>query len=87
VAVSLADFRATLRLTWADPEGYGEKFFSYWNNESATSESCDLGEALHIVRSGDGSFRLEIANLLHRGSLEELECILYNWARDEGWFD
>jgi hypothetical protein len=39
------------------------------------------------VRATDGLFRLEIANLLHRGSLEELECILYNWARDEGWFD
>jgi hypothetical protein len=36
VVVSLADFRATLRLTWTDPEGYGEKFFTYWNNESAT---------------------------------------------------
>ncbi len=87
MALSLADFRASLRLTWEDPEGCGEKFFSYWNNKSTTPESCDREEVLHIVRASDGSFRLEIANLLHRGSFEELECILYNWDRDEGWFD
>jgi hypothetical protein len=32
-------------------------------------------------------FRLEIANLLHTGTLEELEGILYSWAREEGWLD
>ena len=87
MGVSLADFRATIRLTWLDPEGNGEKVFSYWNNESVTPESCDLEEVLHIVRSSDGAFRIEIANLMHRGSLEELEETLYAWAHDEGWFD
>lgn len=85
--MSLADFRATLRLTRADPDGRGEKVFSYWNNDGVTPESCDREEVLHIVRAGDGSFRLEIANLSHEGSLEELESILYEWARDEGWLD
>ncbi len=33
------------------------------------------------------AFRLEIANLVHSGSLEELEEILYEWASDEGWFN
>ena len=87
VAVSLSDFRATMRLTWADPEAPSEKIFSYWNNQAATSEDCDRNEVLHIVRAADGGFTLEIANLRHRGSLEELECILYSWASDEGWFD
>lgn len=87
MVASLADFRATLRLTWVDPEGRGEKVFSYWNNEGVTPEFCDRDEVLHIVRDGDGTFHLEIANLLHLGSLEELEGILYAWARDESWFD
>ena len=87
IVASLADFRATLRLTQAGLGGCGEKVFTYWNNEGVTPESCDCEEVLHLVRDGDGSFRLEIANLLHRGSLEELESILYEWARDEGWFD
>ena len=42
---------------------------------------------MHIVRASEGSFRLEIANLLHNGALEDLEEILYEWACDEGWFD
>ena len=87
VAASIAEFRASLRLTWADPRSPGERVFSYWNNEAVTSESCDRDEVLHIVRSADGGFRLEIANLLHSGSLEELEGILYAWALDEGWLD
>jgi hypothetical protein len=87
VTASIAEFRASLRLTWADPRSPGERVFSYWNNEAVTSESCDRDEVLHIVRSADGGFRLEIANLLHSGSLEELEGILYAWALDEGWLD
>lgn len=87
LGVTLADFRATLRLTWADPESPGEKVFSYWNNEAVTPQVCDREEVLHIVRASDGAFRLEIANLLHTGSLEELESVLFSWAFDEGWFD
>jgi hypothetical protein len=84
---SLAEFRATLKVTWSDPDRPGEKVFSYWNNQAVTSEACDREEVLHIVRARDGEFRLEIANLLHSGTLEELEGILYAWSRDEGWFD
>jgi len=87
VAVTFADFRATLRLTWADPEWLGEKVFSYWNNQDVTSFTCDSSEVMHIIRASDGTFRLEIANLLHIGSLEELEELLYMWAREEGWLD
>jgi hypothetical protein len=87
MAASLADFRATMRLTWADPGAPGEKVFSYWNNQAVAPEECDRDEVLRIVRAADGGFSLEIANLQHRGSLEELECILYTWASDEGWFD
>ena len=85
-AVSLSEFRATLRLTWVDAEGRGEKVFSYWNNESVTHESCDREEVLHIVRRHDGTFYLQIANLVQDGTLERLEEMLYTWAMDEGWF-
>lgn len=85
--VTLADFRATLRLTWADPESPGERMFSYWNNEAVTPESCDRTEVMHIARTSHGDFYLEIANILHAGPLEELEEILYQWACDEGWLD
>lgn len=84
---SIAEFRSTLRLTWADPELPGVRVFSYWNNEAVTSERCDREEVLHIIRGADGAFCLEIANLRHSGSLEELEEILYAWALDEGWLD
>lgn len=83
---SLSEFRATLRLTWVDAEGRGEKVFSYWNNESVTQELCDREEVLHIVRRPDGTFYLQIANLVQDGTLEELEEALYTWAMDEGWF-
>lgn len=87
MAASLAEFRATMRLTWADPDSPGEKVVSYWNNQAVTADSCDREEVLHLVRCGDGDFRLEIANLQHRGTLEELEEVLYSWALDEGWLD
>jgi hypothetical protein len=85
--VTLNEFRATLRLTWADPEGRAEKIFSYWNNEGATHESCDRQEVLHIMRMADGRFYLEIANTVREGTLEQLEQELFGWARDEGWLD
>ena len=87
MGVSLAEFTATLKLTWNDPARGGEKVFSYWNNEAVCSDSVNSDEVLHIVRARNGEFRLEIANLLHTGTLEELEGILYAWALDEGWLD
>ncbi len=70
------------------PTGAGNTFvLSYWNNESVTYDSCDTEEVLHIARSRDGAFHLQIANLTHTGALEELEQILYRWALDEGWLD
>jgi hypothetical protein len=85
--VTLAQFRATLRLTWIDAEGREEKVFSYWNNESVTHDLCNREEVLHIVRRSDGSFYLQIANQLQEATLEELEENLYAWALDEGWLD
>lgn len=85
--VTLTQFRATLRLTWVDDESRGEKVFSYWNNESVTHEVCNREEVLHIIRRFDGSFHLQIANIVQEGSLEELEEALYEWASDEGWLD
>jgi len=87
MGVSLEEFTATIRLTWIDPAGAGEKVFSYWNNECVTSDAVNSEEALHIVRARNGEFCLEIANLLHKGTLEELEGILYAWALEEGWLD
>lgn len=86
-ATSIEDFRATLKLTRRAGEPRGDLVFSYWNNESATPLSCNTDEVLRITRSRDGSFHLQIANLAHTGSLEELEGILYHWALDEGWLD
>lgn len=86
-AATLSQFRATLRLTWVDAEGRGEKVFSYWNNESVTHDLCNREEVLHIVRRPDASFYLQIANQLQEGGLEELEEALFEWARDDGWFD
>lgn len=84
---TLGAFRATLRLTWEDPSLGGSRIFSYWNNADVTSSTCDPDEVLHITRHADGAFMLQIANLVHLGTLEELECILYQWAADEGWLD
>jgi hypothetical protein len=77
VEVALAVFRATLRLTWADPESPGERVFSYWNNEAVTPEDCDHAEVMHVVRASDGAFRREIAHFFHAGDLEDLEEILH----------
>ena len=86
-AASIEEFRATLRLTWEFRESPRELIFSYWNNEMVTPSFCDTDEVLHITRGPDGSFHLQIANLVHKGSLEELEEILYAWALDEGWLE
>jgi hypothetical protein len=85
--VTLNEFRATLRLSCIDPEGPGEKVFSYWNNESVTYDMCNREEMLHIVRRPDSTFYLQIGNQLQEGQLEVLERALYEWALDEGWLD
>jgi hypothetical protein len=82
---SIEEFRASLKLTWEPPESPDEQVFSYWNNALVSSSSCDREEVLHINKSRDGSFYLQIANLVHKGTLEHLEEILYTWALDEGW--
>ena len=87
MAATLKAFRSTLKLTWDDQSLHGDKIFSYWNNWATTSSHCDMEEVLHITRCADGSFLLQIANLLHEGTLEALEEILYRWALDEGWLD
>jgi hypothetical protein len=87
VVASIKEFRATLRLTWESQEHPDELIFSYWNNEGVTSSCCDTVEVLHITRHMGGPFCLQIANLIHRGTLEELEEVLYSWAVDEGWLE
>jgi hypothetical protein len=82
---SLEEFRSTRRVTRDEATGRGEEVISYWNNHSVTEENLDRDEVLHIVKSADGSFYLQIGNLLHSGTLAELEEALYQWALDEGW--
>lgn len=84
--ISIGEFRATLKVSRGDMDVGGEEIYSYWNNQSADRTHFDLEEVLHITRKTDGSFYLEIGNLLHHGTLEELEEILFEWAQDEGWF-
>lgn len=84
--VTLNQFRSTLRLTWEDSDAQGEKVFSYWNNDSVTCDQCNREEVLHIVRRPNSSFYLQIANQLYEGRLDELEEVLFEWARGEGWF-
>ena len=82
---SIGEFRSSLGLTWESPDTLGELIFGYWSSHSVTSSFCDIEEVLHINRRRYGSFHLQIANLAHTGTLEELEEILYGWALDEGW--
>ena len=72
-------------LTLESQDSPGELLFSYWYNGPVTSSSCISEEVLHIRRNADGSFYLQITNLVHRGNLQELEEILYGWALSEGW--
>ncbi len=83
--VSIADFRETLKILKGGLGDYSEDIYSYWNNKSIDSVNPRLEEVLHIRKKGDGSFNLEIGNLMHHGSLAELEEKLFEWARDEGW--
>ncbi|MCP9877997.1 hypothetical protein KBZ17_15455 [Cyanobium sp. A2C-AMD] len=84
--VSIDEFRATLKVSSGEPLSRGEEVYSYWNNQSADPICFDPEEGLHIVRRTDGSFYLEIGNILHQGPLAELEEKLFEWAGDEGWF-
>lgn len=84
--ISIDEFRASLKVSSDEALGCGEQVYSYWNNQSASPAHCDREEVLHVMREADGSFYLEIGNILHRGPLAELEEKLFEWARDEGWF-
>ena len=48
---------------------------------------ASLEESLHIKELLDGSFVLEIGNITHKGTVAELEEMLYEWAADEGWLN
>ncbi len=83
---SIWDFRKTLRIIEDKQFFASGRIYSYWNNRD---DSClaSLEEALHIKELLDGSFVLEIGNITRRGTLAELEEMLYEWAADEGWLN
>lgn len=81
---SLAQFRASLQVSHQLVNNI-EKAFIYWN-KAPLSRQIELPEdTLRIMRRQNGSFYLEIGNLIHEGELTALEDALYDWARDEGW--
>jgi hypothetical protein len=84
--VSIDKFRATLNVSSGEPVSRAEEVYSYWNTKSADPICFDPEDGLHIMRRTNGSFYLEIGNILHQGPLAELEEKLFEWARDEGWF-
>lgn len=84
---SLEEFRSTLRFIQDPTTDRNEVVLGYWNNDITTEGELPREELLHIVRACDGSYYLEIANVLHTGSLPELERILFDWAASEGFFD
>jgi hypothetical protein len=82
---SLPQFRASLQVSLLQGKCPEELAFVYWNRESLSKDSLLPDDALHIIRRSNGSFYLEIGNILHEGDLPMLEEILFEWARDEGW--
>jgi hypothetical protein len=86
-AVSLKEFRATLVIVGGETIGNKEELYTYWNNREPKFDDRDRESILHIVRKEDGSFYLEIGNMVYLGSLDELEERLFIWAADEGFFD
>jgi hypothetical protein len=84
---SLPQFRASLQVSLPQGKCPEELAFVYWNREPLCRKSLLPDDALHIIRRSDGSFYLEIGNILHEGDLSVLEEILFEWARDEGWLD
>jgi hypothetical protein len=85
--VSIEQFRASLAVRIDRNVDTLEQVYTYWNRPRNNSLTLEEEEALCIRKKPDGSFYLEIGNLLHQGDLPELEEILFYWARDEGWFD
>lgn len=85
--ITLDDFRSTRKTILSDPNPNCETIYTYWNNNSGHLNEFDRDETLHIVREASGLFYLQIANIVQRGSLEQLEEKLYAWAKDEGWLD
>lgn len=85
--ISIHDFRATLRIMVDTTQEPAEEIYSYWNNENVSLHQCDREEVLHITRKLDGSFYLEIGNIVYQGDLPTLEEKLFAWAGGEGFFD
>lgn len=84
---SLDDFRSTRKILVLEPSDSGETVYTYWNNNSDVFDEFNRDEILHIVREANGGFYLQIANIVERGPLQQLEEKLYEWAKDEGWLD
>lgn len=84
--ITIDDFRTTVKITKGERVDLGEEVYSYWNNQEVESPGFNRDEILHIRKSRDGRFYLEIANTIHRGSLAELEEKLFEWSQAEGWF-
>jgi hypothetical protein len=82
--VSLAQFRASLQVGHQLVDEI-EKAFVYWSKAPIDRNAELTEDALRIMRRPNGSFYLEIGNLIHEGELSALEETLFNWARDEGW--
>jgi len=85
--VSIDQFRATLKVSHDTVGDEQEEVYTYWNNQLVSATYCNREEVLHIAKRLDGSFYLEIGNILHSGSLSLLEEKLFEWAMDEGWLD
>lgn len=84
---SLAQFRGSLQVVHIHGDRSEELAFVYWN-DNALGSPIELGEdALRIMRRLNGSFYLEIGNMIHEGELSALEEILFEWGRDEGWLE
>ncbi len=86
-SISISEFRASLKIVKEEPASRGEEIYSYWNNQDIDSLGFSRDETLHIRKDPNDMFYLEIENIVHHGSLAELEVKLFEWARDEGWLD
>ena len=84
--VSLDQFRFSLQVIHLQGEKHHELAFVYWNSKRLSSPSTLQDDILVIMRRFDGSFYLEIGNLVHVDTLNALEEKLFAWAVDEGWF-
>jgi hypothetical protein len=82
---SLCQFRASLQVAHQQGERHKEIAFVYWHSKRVNDSSPLHEDSLRIMRRSNGCFYLEIGNIVHEGELSELEEILFEWARDEGW--